>query len=149
MAKKASHKVAMLGGFLLVLLLLVLMLVPTIMANVEPPEDFIGIWKNSTTECYFADSDGFSKVENAEVFIVEKPGAPYGNDVVVLLRCQADLSYDPVNPPATNYSGSNWGECQIDFGDTRTVSTSWWSQTVSASGKATLTCQFKSNNGNG
>lgn len=150
MERKASRKVAIAGVIVLLILLLALLVVPTITAENTVPIEGVGYTVASPDQCYFALTATTIVLHAADVFIVEKPGSPFPDDVVVLLKCQADLSdlFGGVDPPATNYSGSGGGQCKIDLASPASDSTNYWSQTVSSSHKATLICQFKSNNGN-
>jgi len=150
MEKKASHKSAMVGLTVLLILLLALLAVPTITAEDIESFEGVGFTYLHPNQCFFAISPNEGMRQDAEVSIVERPGSPYPDDVVVLLRCQADLYLynEAVYPPAINYNGSSGGVCHVDLGGLASDSSSSWSQTVSGSGRVTLICQFKSNNGN-
>lgn len=150
MAKRTVHKGALVGVLMLVVMVLVLLLVPTIAANgLSQVGNTI---KDHPYICTMADQNGDpvpldESVGEVEISRVETPNADDWYDVVALLKCRANLDND--QGYAITYSGTNPIPCLIELdSEWKLSSTASWSQTISASGNATLTCQFKRHNQN-
>jgi len=131
--------------FLLIFLAFALLLVPTITAD------------PIMTQMGFTDfeSPGICNMKTPpkgiivsyvaeEIFINTNESGQYPQDIAGILRCQTTISNNTGS--AINYSGNSTIGCRSYFNPddlTATELTEYWSQTISASGNATLTCHFK------
>lgn len=149
MAKRTYHRGALVGVLALVVLVLVLLLIPVITADEPLPLPQVGnTVKDNAQICTMVGQFGGPIHLNegdgtVEIFKIETPNADNQLDVVALLKCEATLTND--TGQAINYWGFGSGNCLIKLVESGyPVSfTESWSQTISASGNATLTCQFK------
>ncbi|UCG22631.1 MAG: hypothetical protein JSW55_10635 [Chloroflexota bacterium] len=145
MGKPVLLRATFIGAIILVISVLVLILVPTITA------DFIQVGnanKDAQQNCIMLDPGGkFVELDpgagQVEVFLNETPGSEYPHDVVAVLKCRTTFD----NPgSAVTYSGANQTNCVAYFNPddlTQLSFTTTWSETISGSGNAVLTCQFK------
>ena len=147
MKEMTLQKGSIVGVFLLVLLAFVLLLVPGIAAA-----DQVGIISfESLDTCYMVDQGGdifdpttVDPEVEVDIFINDNQSGTYPMDIVGILRCQTTITNETGH--AINYYGSNTRNCLVYFDpkNNQTVNyTTSWTQTISASGNATLTCQFK------
>jgi len=147
MKEMTFQKGSIVGVFLLVFLALVLLLVPAGIAADDPqlPLDQVGIFYFASTDtCYMVDQIGDIVPQLAEdIFINDNQSGDYPLDIAGILRCQTTIANDTGR--AINYYGAG-SACRVYF-DPDEIGTSnfttSWSQTISASGNAILTCQFK------
>ena len=152
MEKRASHRVAIAGVFVVVVFSLVLLLVPTTTANVIQ----VGNANDSAPKkCIMLNYEGDAVEldpddDDVEVIIKEAPFSDYPDDyphdVVGLLKCQTKFDVDEITGSAKTYSATDERDCRVYFDpdDLRRSSfTGTWYQTISASGNSTLTCHFK------
>jgi hypothetical protein len=156
MEKSASRKLTLVTVFALVVLALLLLLVPGIANGTEL--SYVGIVPDIVGDeippglCWMIDpGDSTSKPVFGEVTIqLAPPGSSLPSDappdVVALLRCKTTFS--SYTGPAVTYGGLDTYGCWAFFEDSPEDSafSSFWTQTVSASGNAVLTCPFKSQN---
>ena len=155
MEQKTLHKVKLVGAIMLAVLVLMLLLVPTILAeeytNIFPVGNIEG-----ESKCLYInpDSAGDPYLKATDTFLITaKNGAwPDGvdrHDVNAILRCE-DIIPD-YDGPVFQFSSlpSNFGiPCHIVLEPGNTLSlvqTSNWTQTISASGHVVLSCRFNAN----
>jgi hypothetical protein len=92
------------------------------------------------------DQFGEITVQTDDIIINLTPGSDVPTDVVALLNCQTTITNTMGH--AVTFSGENLFSCRAYFepgNDQATALTTSWSQTISASGNATLSCHFKRN----
>ena len=145
MKEMTLQKGSIVGVFLLGFLAILLLLVHGIAAADDSGQ--VGITNVSKPgTCLMKDQLGFivEPEEDVDIFIIDTPSSEYPRDVVAVLRCQTSMVN--VQGHAVNFSGDSTNSCRAYFAPTDptiTALTTSWSQTISASGNATLTCQFK------
>lgn len=150
MEKSALPNITIVAVFALLILSIVFLLVPGTAAGDDI--SYVGIVNFTTPNtCWMIDPlDGSNtSYPVAEDIFFAPPGSKLPPetpvDVVAFFRCQTTFS--DYTGPAVKVSGSNTFNCWAYFEDNPLYSaqTSSWTQTVSSSGNATLTCHFRGN----
>jgi hypothetical protein len=147
MAKRTVHRGAVVGVFMLAVLVLVLTLIPGTSAEEVVSPGRVGVYDYpDLSPCWMYDQDEQVTKWTEDIFINLTPGSNFPPDVVAVLKCQTTMDND--SGSAITFSGNTFLPCHSFFDakdPTLSATTTSWTQTISASGNASLSCHFKRN----